>query len=133
MPSERNKDICKFYSELCVKKAKEEYVYWRINEQNQCIVSKHLFNISISLAPCHSGFQYGSVYIWPAARIWNNKLENCESGRYLRYYNLSIGPEIGHELFQEILSVTGPKCEHGNSLIESSSHTNLTNTFSDNT
>ena len=37
-----------------------------------------------------------------------------------------------HELFQKILTLTDPKCEPGASLIESSSHTNLTTNFSDN-
>jgi len=64
--------------------------------------------------------------------MWSNKLEKCESGRSLRYYSLSTGPVKCHELFKKILSVIGPKCENGNSLIESSSHTNLTTMFSDN-
>jgi len=59
-------------------------------------------------------------------------LEKCESGRFLSYYNLSAGHEQCHELFQKILSVTGPKCEQGISPVEGGSNTNLTTTFSDN-
>jgi len=59
-------------------------------------------------------------------------LEKCESGRSLRFNNLSTGPEKFNELFQKILSVIVPKCEHGISSIEGGSHTNLTTMFSGN-
>jgi hypothetical protein len=51
---------------------------------------------------------------------------------FLKYKNLSIGPEKCHGMFQKIFPGTGPKYEPVASLIESSNHTKLTTMFSGN-
>jgi hypothetical protein len=38
---------------LCVWKVKDEYIYWRINEQNLCIAVIHLYNEKGSVVPHH--------------------------------------------------------------------------------
>ena len=53
LSSERNKVICKFCNVLCVKKVKDGYIYWRINEQNLCVAVVNLYNEESSVAPHH--------------------------------------------------------------------------------